>query len=135
MCPLEQDPWGDPIPLEESGDTNEPEPVEVQQDVSEKEETKIEGLGKIRSFGKGAGLSLAREESSFKRPLRKTGKGATRVRTFHTKMSDNAMHYLDGLINDWLDEHEDIEVKFSNTIVGIVEGKKAEPHLIVTIWY
>ena len=45
------------------------------------------------------------------------------------------MNYLDGLINDWLDEHPDIEVKFSNTTVGVVEGKRAEPHLIITVWY
>ncbi len=135
MCPLEQDPWGDPIPLEESEEVEEPQPAQVEQDIPKKEETKIEGLEKIRSFGKGAGLSLVKDESSYKRPLNKSGTGATRVRTFHTKMSDNAMHYLDGLINEWLDAHEEVEVKFSNTTVGVVEGKKAEPHLIVTLWY
>ncbi|MBN2376802.1 MAG: hypothetical protein JXD22_10390 [Sedimentisphaerales bacterium] len=133
MCPLdEQDPWGDPIPLEDSDDEEEAQPVQLEQEVK-KEETKIEGLGKIRTF-KGTSLSGVKEESSFKRPLVKGG-GATRVRTFHTKMSDNAMHYLDGLINEWLDAHEDVEVKFSNTTVGVVEGKKSEPHLITTIWY
>ena len=31
--------------------------------------------------------------------------------------------------------HPDIEVKFCNTTVGILEAKKAEPNLLVTIWY
>ena len=134
MCPLEQDPWGDPIPLEESDDELEPQSIPVEQEVPKKEVTVIEGLGKIRTF-KGTSLSAEKDEISFKRQLNKGSTGATRVRTFHTKMSDNAMHYLDGLINDWLDVHEDVEVKFSNTTVGVVEGKKAEPHLIITIWY
>jgi hypothetical protein len=37
-------------------------------------------------------------------------------------------------INDWLDNNE-VEVKFVSQTVGVWEGKKAEPHIIVTLWY
>ena len=71
----------------------------------------------------------------YQRPLGKTGQGATRLRTFHTRLSEKAMNYLDLQINEWIDQNPDIEVKFSNITVGIVEGKKAEEHLIVNVWY
>ena len=97
--------------------------------------TKAEPPSKIHAFSAETGISAKSKEHDYKRPLNITGRGATRVRTFHTKLSDTAMSYLDGLINDWLDDHPDIEVKFSNTTVGVVEGKRAEPHLIITVWY
>jgi len=71
----------------------------------------------------------------FQRSLNLTGQGATRVRTFHTKLTDAAMSYLAGLINEWLDASPDVEVKFASTTVGVVEGKRSEPHLIITVWY
>ena len=86
----------------------------------------------IRSFEQESSLG---HKSSLKRAMIKTGNGATRVRTFHIRLSDNAMNYLDDQINEWIDQHEDIEIKFVSTTVGIVEGKKAEPHLIVSVWY
>lgn len=70
----------------------------------------------------------------FKRPLT-TGTGATRMKTFHTKLADAAMKYLEDQINEWLDASPDILVKFCTTTVGVVEGKRAEPHLIITVWY
>ncbi|MBN1844744.1 MAG: hypothetical protein JW810_03605 [Sedimentisphaerales bacterium] len=90
---------------------------------------------KIRSFDTSDKIGAKKADHKYKRSLTMTGTGASRVRTFHTKLSDTAMSYLDGLINDWLDENPDIEVKFSNTTVGVVEGKRAEPHLIITVWY
>lgn len=95
----------------------------------------IETPSKIHAFSSDSGISAKGKGHTYKRPLNVTGRGATRVRTFHAKLSDTAMSYLEGLINDWLDEHPDIEVKFSNTTVGVVEGKRAEPHLIITVWY
>ena len=86
----------------------------------------------IKTFEQESNLGY---KDSFKRALVKTGHGATRVRTFHIRLSDNAMSYLDNQINEWIDQNEDVEVKFVSNTVGIVEGKKAEPHLIVSIWY
>lgn len=75
-----------------------------------------------------------RESKQYKRQPTVTGKGATRVRTFDTKLSRGAMEMLDEQINQWLDE-TGYEVKFVSTTVGDVQGKKIEPHLIINIWY
>jgi hypothetical protein len=87
----------------------------------------------IRTFESESKL-VRQETTQFQRPLIK-GANATRVRTFHTKLADAAIKFLEDQINEWLDANPDIEVKFSNSTVGTVEGKRAEPHLIVTIWY
>lgn len=75
-----------------------------------------------------------RESKQYKRQPTATGKGATRVRTFDTKLSRGAMEMLDEQINLWLDE-TGYEVKFVSTTIGDVQGKKTEPHLIINIWY
>jgi len=87
----------------------------------------------IRTFASAS--SLERKEEEYKRPLNTDGKGATRVRTFHTRLGNNAMSFLDEQINEWVDENPDIVVKFSTSTVGMVEGKKTEPHLIISVWY
>ncbi len=79
----------------------------------------------------GSGLN----EVAHKRPLNQTGQGATRVRTFHAKLSDGAIHHLDYQVNLWLEQNPEVEIKFANTTVGIWEGKHAEPTLILTVFY
>ncbi len=86
----------------------------------------------FQSFEKTGGYEPERE---YKRPLVNTETGATRVRTFHVKLTDTAMHHLDNVINEWIDENEEIIVKFVKMTVGAVEGKKTEPHLIISVWY
>ena len=76
-----------------------------------------------------------RSEENFKRALNPTSRGASRMRTFHAKLSDAAMTYLEQQINEWLDENDDAVVKFCNTTIGVVEGKRHEPHLIINVWY
>ncbi len=75
------------------------------------------------------------QDSKFKRSLMPDSPFANRIRTFHARLSDKAIEYMDEQINEWLDKHPEINIKFTNTTVGIVEGKKNEPHLIVSIWY
>ena len=70
-----------------------------------------------------------------RRPLNKTGQGATRVRIFHARLSDGAVRNMNLQVNQWLDRHPDIEIKFANTSVGTWEGKHAEPNLILTLFY
>src|SRR5947209_7401109 len=62
----------------------------------------------IKAFGV-HGAAKARD---FKRKAITTGTGACRVKTFHGKLSDQGMQYLDDAINDWLDNHPEVEVKF-----------------------
>ena len=72
----------------------------------------------------------------FKRNAAVTGTGATRVRSFHGRLSDDGLAYTDDKINEWLDNHPEVEVKHVNCIVGPLEGKvTGEQGLIVVIWY
>jgi hypothetical protein len=78
---------------------------------------------------------LTGEFAKFKRPLSKSGQGASRMRVFHAKMSDAAVRNLENIVNEWLDANPNVEIKFATSTVGTWEGKHAEPHLIVTIYY
>jgi hypothetical protein len=85
-----------------------------------------------------AGISheaAVHHKTSFRRPLLTGSANATRCRTFHCKLSDAAMAYLNDQVNDWVDSQDGVEVKFATTAIGVVEGKHSDPHLIVTIFY
>lgn len=84
---------------------------------------------KIRSFGE-----RKRHEDSWSRTPNTTGSGAIHVKTFHSKLTDEAMTYLDQTINEWLDAHPQYEVKFTSACIGDFTGKLKEPHLIVSVW-
>ena len=71
----------------------------------------------------------------FKRPTHVGGAGACRVRTFHGRLSDEGLAFLDDKINEWLDNHPDVEVKFVNSLIGTMGGKTGESEMFVTIWY
>lgn len=126
--PPDQEPLSEEEELPEMILPEEEEPVEL-----------TEGSGgeaparKIQAFGAGKqhGLAPAKE---YKRPLNLTGAGATRCKTFHCKIAVSSMEYMEAQINEWLDSHE-VEAKAVTQVVGIMEGKTAEPNLIVMIWY
>jgi len=90
---------------------------------------------KIRTFDNASGLGTRRDDTQFTRKLNVTGAGAKRCRTFHARLSDSGLTFLDEQINEWLEKHPDVEVKFSNTTVGVVEAKRSDPNLIITVWY
>ena len=74
--------------------------------------------------------------TKFKRQTHITGTGACRVRSFHGRLSDEGLAFMDDKINEWLDNHPDVEVKFVNCFAGPLEGKvTGEQGLIVTLWY
>ena len=56
------------------------------------------------------------------------------MKTFHGKLTDDALAYMDQCINEWLDGHPQYEVKFVTSTVGIVTSKLQEPHLICQVW-
>ena len=140
MSADQNDPLGEPIPMASADDSDdgaskiEPislEPLGTQNDT---DGGNITPSSKIRTFESTS--TLKKDLSAeLKRPLNITGKGATRVRTFHTKLNDGAFAFLDGQINEWIDSNEQIEVKFCNTTIGVVEAKRSEPHVIMTVWY
>jgi len=57
------------------------------------------------------------------------------VRTFFTKLHPGAMNFLDEQITKWLNENPDIQIKRTNIVTGLVQAKKTEPNIIITIWY
>ncbi len=87
------------------------------------------GTPKITAFGK-----QQRHEDDWSRTPNTTGAGAIHVKTFHSKLTDDALKYMDRTINEWLDAHPQYEVKFVNSTVGTLTGKLKEPHLICQVW-
>jgi len=103
----------------------------------ERETTQAEAP-QIRAFGQDSvfGQVIEHDESRYNRPLNYTGRGALRCRTFHSKLTDASIAYMDHQINEWTEENPQIEIKFAASAIGMFEGKqREEPHLIVTIFY
>lgn len=76
-----------------------------------------------------------RDDSSFKRSLQPKAVGATRCRTFHCRISDGAVDFLNNQVNEWIDGHDDIVIKFATSTIGMFEGKHTEPNMILTVFY
>jgi hypothetical protein len=74
-------------------------------------------------------------EIVYKRQPVVTGKGACRVRSFHCRLNDDATRRLDEKINEWLDNHPEIEVKFAVTTVGEWGDKSHEPAMMINVWW
>ncbi len=88
---------------------------------------------KIQAFEQKLGAK--RHEDSWKRTPNLTGSGAIHLRTFHCRLSDDALGFIDQQVNEWLDAHPQYEVKFVSTALGEFQGKMGkEPHLIVQVW-
>ncbi len=73
--------------------------------------------------------------ATLRRPLDPASPYATRCRTFHCRLSDGAILHLNEQINEWVDQHADVVIKFATSSIGVFEGKHAEPNLIVTLFY
>ena len=81
------------------------------------------------------GPDIVHRKHDWKRKCQATGAGAIRVKTFHGKLSDQGMEFMDDSINVWLDANPDIEVKFVTSTVGMYEGKFKDLALILNVWY
>lgn len=102
-------------------------------------ENEVRGVGSgsvdKKAFIKTA-LAQADRHEVFKRPLVTAADGATRCRTFHSKLTDAALSYMDNQINEWSDAHPEVHVKFATSTIGLFEAKQhQEPHLIVSVFY
>jgi hypothetical protein len=87
---------------------------------------------KIKAFGVKA--SVVTKHDYTRKPAL-TGHGACRVRSFHARLSDEGLAFMDDKINEWLDHHPEIEVKLVTTSTAVFEGKIREPALVVNVWY
>jgi len=81
------------------------------------------------------GPDLGHKKHDWKRKTHVTGTGACRVKSFHAKYSEQGIEHLDDMINEWIDDHPEVEVKFVTQTVHVFEGKIREPALILNIWY
>jgi len=86
---------------------------------------------KIRSYDEGA----KHRHHEWKRQLHITQNGATRVKSFHGKYSDQGLAFLDDSINEWLDSNPEVDVKYVTSTVGMFDGKIKEPALVLNVWY
>jgi len=57
------------------------------------------------------------------------------VKTFFTKLHPGALNFLDEQITRWLNENPDVTIKRTNVVTGLIQSKKIEPNIIITIWY
>ncbi|HEX4053685.1 MAG TPA: hypothetical protein VHX86_05425 [Tepidisphaeraceae bacterium] len=93
--------------------------------TAEAPKSKIHGISSV------TGLAA----HTYKRPTNMNKNGAVRMRTFHCRLSEQGVEYLDQTINDWLEQHPDVEVKFTTSTIGLWDGKLKEPTLILNVWY
>jgi hypothetical protein len=107
-------------PLELEGEEEQPATP-----TAEPHKSKIHGITSAASLA----------QHAYKRPTHYNKTGAVRMRTFHCRLSEQGVEYLDQLINDWLESHPDIEVKFVTSTIGMWDGKLKEPTLILNVWY
>src|SRR3954462_10705922 len=91
---------------------------------------------KIQAFEQRMGaVAGKRHEESWKRSPNVTGNGAIHVNTFHCKLNNESLDFIDQQINEWLDAHPQYEVKLVTNAVGDWTGKTGrEPNLIVQVW-
>ena len=87
----------------------------------------------MRAFGVTGGASDA-AEIKYARALNVDGSGATRCRIFHSKIAVASLSFMEKQINEWLDGDQ-IEIKQIGHVIGIMEGKRPEPNLMVVVWY
>lgn len=90
----------------------------------------------IKSFGGGSvTLGHTAADAGLRRPTQKNVPYATRCRTFHCRLNETAIAYMDRMVNEWVDAHEEIEIKFVTSTIGLFEGKHSDPNLILTLFY
>jgi hypothetical protein len=81
------------------------------------------------------GPELGHKKHNWTRQPKCDGTGACRMRSFHGKLSEQGLEYLDDAINVWLDQHPEIEVKFVTSNIGMFDGKMKDLAVILQVWY
>jgi len=116
-----------PIPLNE-----DEEVIDLDEGIDLAPGESAEGGGgqpRIQTFGK-----AKREDAKWAREPNVTGAGATHVKTFHAKLREDALEFMDEQINNWLDSHPELEVKLVTTTIGELKGKTTEAAMFVMVW-
>lgn len=135
----------EPIPIDPDLGPISPEPQELDIEPiplpAEPEDEPEETLSLVEEVETGPskihamqGSALGAEKHQFVRPLNLSGKGATRCRIFHSRISIAPLEHMQKMINEWIDG-EGIEVKHVSSVIGTMEGKSPEPNVVLVIWY
>ncbi len=124
----------DPIALREESDSPENEARVPAASGAGATSPGGSGAG-MATGGSGLGMATARTDRHYHRALDPSAAGATRCRTFHCKLNDSAIEFMNHSLNQWLDEHPDIAIKFATSTLGVFEGKSKEQNLILTVFY
>ena len=140
LCPFclkEQQQAGnaDSVPTPAAGPVAEPAEVPIALVAEDELDQAPERPASIRAFASGVQTGATGTREQYRRGLLTGSASATRCRTFHTKLNDASFAHLNEQINEWVDAHDEIEIKFATSVIGVVEGKHADPHLIVTVFY
>jgi hypothetical protein len=109
-------------------------PIEFDEDEDDSASTDMSStrIHAVSGAARGDGL---KDDAEYKRPLDPKGVGASRCRMFHCRISQGAVDFMVNQMNEWLDEHNDVTIKFATTTIGMFEGKHTEPNLITTVFY
>jgi hypothetical protein len=81
------------------------------------------------------GADLGVKKHNWKRQPNASAAAPVRVKTFHAKLSDQGLEYLDEAVNMFIDDHPEVNVKFVTTNIGMFDGKFKDLALIVNVWY
>lgn len=108
-------------------DDDQPAPRAAKADLSA---SRIHGATKAT-----LGVSGMWSDARFQRKLDPQSPNATRCRTFHAKLSEAAIDFMNNQINDWIDANPDIVIKYATSCIGPFEGKHTEQNLIITVYY
>lgn len=79
-------------------------------------------------------LGAKKHEENWNRTPNANGTGAIHVKSFHCKLNDDSLVYMDQQVNEWLDAHPQYEVKFVTTSIGEWQGKMKEMQMVVQVW-
>lgn len=117
-----------------TGITEDLAPIELDDDEDLDAGTSAMSSTRIHSLSE-ATLGLGAAAAQYRRPLAQDSPAASRCRTFHCRLSEGAIEFLNNQINEWLDQNDDISVKFVSSTIGLFEGKHTEQNLIMTLFY
>jgi len=111
-------------------------PIEFDDDEEDEEVELDMSSSRIHSASTATlGMAQGWDDTKWNRPLDPRAITSSRCRTFHSKLTDSALEYMNEQINAWLDKNDTIAIKFATSNIGIFEGKHAEAHVIITMFY
>ncbi len=110
-------------------------PIEMESRASRRGAKSDMSSSRIRAAEGTRGSADALDDTRYKRPLRPDNVGATRCRTFHCRISQGAIDFMNNQMNEWLDQSPEITLKFVTSTIGMFEGKHTEPNIIMTVFY